>query len=149
MPPKFSLQTVLDVREKRVEALEIELGHLLQEQRKGEEYLARLQTLEASLFARLERQKVGELDLFALEQLHHELTLVQERIEQARQALDMWQRRVDAKRQELIQARQDVEVLETLREKELARYQEEMAHLESRLLDDLYISRAFRRQREW
>lgn len=149
MPPKFSLQTVLDVREKRVETLEIELGHLLQEQRKGEEYLARLQALEASLFARLERQKIGELDLFALEQLHHELTLVQERIEQARQALDMWQRRVDAKRQELIQARQDVEVLETLREKELARYQEEMAHLESRLLDDLYISRAFRRQREW
>lgn len=149
MPPKFSLQTVLDVREKRVETLEIELGHLLQEQRKGEEYLARLQALEASLFARLERQKIGELDLFALEQLHHELTLVQERIEQARQALDMWQRRVDAKRRELIQARQDVEVLETLREKELARYQEEMAHLESRLLDDLYISRAFRRQREW
>ncbi len=149
MPPKFSLQTVLDVREKRVEVLEIELGHLLQEQRKGEEYLARLQALETSLFARLERQKIGELDLFALEQLHHELTLVQERIEQARQALDTWRRRVDAKRQELVQARQDVEVLETLREKELARYQEEIAHLENRLLDDLYVSRAFRHQREW
>ncbi|MCX8024601.1 MAG: flagellar export protein FliJ [Thermanaerothrix sp.] len=149
MPPKFSLQTVLDVREKRVEALEIELGRLLQEQRKGEEYLARLQALEASLMARLERQKIGVLDLFALEHLHHELAIVQEGIEQARQALEMWQQRVAAKRDELVQARQDVEVLETLREKELARYQEEMAHLESRLLDDLYISRAFRRQREW
>ena len=37
MPPKFSLQTVLDVRHSRVEALEIELGKLF----------ARLRELEA------------------------------------------------------------------------------------------------------
>ncbi len=34
MPPKFSLQTVLDVRHSKVEALEIELGQLMQEKRK-------------------------------------------------------------------------------------------------------------------
>ncbi len=149
MPPKFSLQTVLDVRQRRVEALEIELGRLLQEQRKGEELLERLQGLETFLFARIERQQVGEVDVFALERLHHELMRVQDRIEQAREALEIWRQRVAAKRQELVQARQDVEVLEALREKELARYREEMAQVESRLLDDLYISRAFRRQREW
>ncbi|WP_299026652.1 flagellar export protein FliJ [uncultured Thermanaerothrix sp.] len=148
MPPKFSLQSVLDVRQRRVEALEVELGRLLQEQRKGEELLEGLRSLENFLFARIQSQQVGEVDVFALDQLHHELMRVQDHIERTREALEMWRQRVAAKRQELVQARQDAEILEALREKELARYREEMAQVESRLLDDLYISRAFRRQGE-
>jgi len=149
MAPKFSLQSVLDVRQRRVEALEVELGRLLQEQQKGEALLARLQEWQQRLFDQIQVHQIGELDLFTIDQLHRELAGVQERIEQATVALEMWKQKVAAKRQELVQARQDLEVIESLREKELLRYREELARVESRLLDDLYISRAYRQERGW
>jgi flagellar export protein FliJ len=149
MAPKFSLQSVLDVRQRRVEALEVELGRLLQEQQKGEMLLERLREWQQRLFTEIEAQQVGDLDLFAIEQLHRELAGVQERIEQAMAALEIWKQKVAAKRQELVQARQDLEVMESLREKEFLRHREELARIENRLLDDLYISRAYRQERGW
>jgi len=50
MPPKFSLQPVLDYRHNRVEVLEVELGRLLQTQKLGQTIL------EAQNHQSIERQ---------------------------------------------------------------------------------------------
>jgi flagellar export protein FliJ len=147
MPPKFSLQAVLDVRHSRVEALEIELSELLMAQREGEAMLVSLKELQGNIFRLLQEQQSGEIDLFAVAHLRADLVLNQEKIAQVLEALKVLAGRIDAKRQEIVLARQAEETLGTLKRKEIERFNSEQAVRESRAQDDIYIAQAFRQGR--
>lgn len=148
MPPKFALQTVLDVRHSRVESLEIQLGQLLQAQREGMDTLALLETNMQKLFDQLHEKASGDIDLFAVRQLQENVHVTQEQIKRVQEALDLLAQKIDAKRQELVIARQEEEVIKSLKEKELERYLIELAQRENREQDDIYIARAFRQTKE-
>ena len=60
MPPKFSLQTVLDVRHSKVEALEIELGQIQQEKLQKENYLHTLYLAQDKLYESLHQSMSGD-----------------------------------------------------------------------------------------
>lgn len=144
MAPKFSLQTVLDVRHSRVEALEIELGELLAARQEG---LAMLSGLVANLngvYANLRTAQNGVLDLFAIDHLHANIKEIQTRIAQVEEALRILDQQIQAKRAELVAAKQSEETLKTLKTKEIDRYKLELALYESKQQDDVYISHAFR-----
>jgi len=143
MAPAFSLQNVLDLRHSRVEALEVELGQLLQAQLNTQAILDTFLTLQADLMQRLGEEQVGEIDLFAISILHSNILAVDNQITAASEKLSQANQAVDAKRQELIEARQKEETLETLKNKRIEVYNSEVAQNEARVQDDLYIAQAF------
>jgi flagellar export protein FliJ len=145
MPPKFSLQSVLDYRHNRVEVLEIELGKALQAHQRALTFLEALVDSQARLYAQMCECQQGEIDLFMICRLQSSLKMVNERIEKQQAQVQKLSEVVEARRLELIAAKQDEEALETLREKERERYQAEQAQQESRMQDDIYIARAHQR----
>lgn len=147
MPPKFTLQTVLDVRHNRVEALEIELSKLLIRLREAEVDLRLEVERREDLFQRLEKEMGGEMDLFAIQYLRFDLKQALNRIEELALEIQDVNRLIEWKRQEIVAARQAEETLEILKEKERVRFVEEQDRRDARFQDDLYIAQAFR-QRE-
>jgi flagellar FliJ protein len=144
MPPKFSLQPVLDYRHNRVEVLEVELGRLLQTQKRGQTILEALQDSRGRIINQLKDGQQGDIDLFLVSRLRSSLNNINERITQQETYLVELNFQVQEKRQEVISAKQDDEALQTLKDREIERYMTEQAQKENRLQDDIYISRAFR-----
>ena len=144
MPPKFSLQTVLDVRHNRVETLEIELGGLLSAQQEGKDMLTALQTNRMAYLSNLQEAQSGELDLFKIDHLRANIKEIQNRITQVEEALVILEGRIAEKQQELVTAKQAEETLKTIKMKEIERFKFEMARSENKQQDDVYISQAYR-----
>jgi flagellar export protein FliJ len=144
MPPKFSLQNVLEVRHSRVEALEIELGKLQMEQLNIEAQLSTLHDLTVRLMEGLQRSMQGELDMVLLALLRSDLKFVEDTTVKVQTELAQMKLRVETKRRELVAAKQDEEVLQILKRKRLEAYAVEQAEQEARTQDDIYISQAFR-----
>jgi flagellar export protein FliJ len=145
MSPKFALQSVLDYRHSRVEGLEIELAELLKEARQYQELLNKLVQLKLNLLAELTERQAGEMDLFAIRHLRGNIQVVDTHSDQTRAAIVEVNQRVNAKRLEMVQARQEEETLNILKEKEIDRFKLEQSQAEGRQTDDVYISQAFRR----
>lgn len=148
MPPKFSLQPVLDYRHKVLESLEIELGGLLQSQKNGAQFLQKLQDHQKQLFEELHHQQDGIIDLQAVTHLRSNLRAVEERIQRQVSFLAKLERDIEQKRAEVVEAKQDEETLATLKSKEIERYKAEQARQENRLQDDIYIAQAFRKGKD-
>lgn len=145
MPPKFSLQPVLDYRHSRVEALEVELGNLLATRQRGANLLQKLQDYRQHLFQDLYEQQNGEMDLTAVNQLRLNVKIVEERIQQQLAYLAELDQQIEVKRAEIVTAKQEEETLLTLKRKEIDRYKIEQARQESSMQDDIYIAQAFRK----
>ena len=82
MPPKFSLQNVLDIRKSKVEGLEVELGKLIAAKQQMEELLTALYENRTSLLEQLFLEQQGEMDLFNLSMLRANIVATDERIQQ-------------------------------------------------------------------
>lgn len=145
MPPKFSLQSVLDFRQMRVEIIEVELGRLVQAQQHGKAFLDALYNSRSRILQQLSESQSGEIDMFLIASLHANLDSVNQHIAQQEARLEELSEQIITKKQELLQAKQDDKTLETLKNHELERYQFEQTRIEGRLQDDIYISRAYRR----
>ena len=145
MAPKFSLQAVLDYRHNRVEALEMEYGKLQDARQQGLTMQAETRQLIGQLYNRLQESQNGELDLFVIQHLRSDITTTQERLVQITAALALLDEKIEAKRQEMITARQSEETLNTLKDKEQNRWLAERKRAENSQQDDTYISQAFRR----
>jgi flagellar export protein FliJ len=148
MAPKFSLQTVLDVRHSRVEALEIELSELNMARREGEVMLSQLNEQQAALFAQLHVEQSGNLDLVKIDLLRSNVVQNHEKINQVKEALAMLAEKIETKRLEVVAARQAEETLAILKRKEIDQFNLDQATRDSREQDDIYISKAYRQNRE-
>ena len=147
MAPRFSLQNVLDIRHNQVEAVEIELSNLLARQLELESRLASLQQVKAHLLDGLAAAMTGEINLHSIHLQQNDLALVSEYIDTTDAELQEMIRRVNEKRQELVQAKQSEEMLQVLKRKRIEQYNAEQAQIESRAQDDLYIARGFKQRR--
>jgi flagellar FliJ protein len=143
MPPKFSLQSVLDFRHSWVEKLEIELGNMMHSLQQGETLLETLEVNRYDLFQELTRQQTGDFDMFKITTIRKNINMLNEQIDQVKALLEELRAQVEAKRLEVIQAKQDEEVLVKLKDKEGERYRIEQIQIENRFQDDIYISTAF------
>ncbi len=146
MPPKFSLQTVLDVRHTRVEKLEGELAELVHAQTEGKMLLISLAELQDDQFVQLQELQSGNIDLFRVARLRENIEQTKEKIVQVQEALIIIAEKMEAKRKELVTARQDEEVLDTLRRKEVEEWTQEQDRQERNTQDDIYIARAYRQR---
>ena len=144
MPPTFSLQNVLDIRHDLVEALEVELGRLLQLKVSQQSLLDHYLELQSDLMVKLAAAQTGELDLFHLRMLQENILSIDNLITSAREKLFKIITAVENKQAEVIKARQNEETLATLKNKRLEIYNAELAQYEAHVQDDIYISQAFR-----
>jgi flagellar export protein FliJ len=144
MPPKFSLQNVLDLRHDLVEALEVELSRLIQLKVTHQEALDAYLVLQKDLMGKLVEAQTGEMDLFKIKMLHENVLTVDRQIITARENLKKISDAVETKLAELIKARQSEETLETLKNKRIETFNAEQAQSEARAQDDIYIAQAFR-----
>lgn len=147
MAPKFSLQNVLDLRHGKVELLEIELGKLTTIHRETQTLHASLQQYQASLLNQLNDAQTGELDMVKLNLLRLNILQLNRHIELVVLELKKQTLEIDAKRAELVKAKQSEETLEILKRKRNEVYMAEQVQLEAQAQDDIYIARAFRNQR--
>ena len=148
MPPKFSLQTVLDVRHSRAEALEVEFSKLLAREQLIFHEIETLENNKDSLMAKLHEQMVGDMDLFVVAHIRANINQHVSAIDNCHLALANLQIEIESKRRQLISARQAEETLDILKKKEIKRFHElEVAH-ENKEQDDVYISRNFQKRQE-
>ncbi len=148
MPPKFSLQSVLDVRKSKVESLEIELGKMLSAKQNLEMLLNSLYEIRTDLLEKLFLEQQGEMDLFHLSILRANIVATDERIQHTVKAINEQEIKIDQKRKEIVLAKQDEEVLEILKNKQTDQFMKDMAEKEAKQQDDIYIAQAFRQKQE-
>ncbi len=148
MPPRFSLQTVLDYRHNRVEKLEQELSILLREEMESRRTLEMLLSTQFHLNDRLTQCLQDEVDLVNVRHLQMELKAIEGRIRRQRKSLESLGNQIAAKRNELIKAKQDEETLVILKDKEIERFLAMESRKELRLQDDIYNAKAYRRIHE-
>lgn len=148
MPPKFSLQNVLDLRKSKVESLEIELGKLLSAKQEMEMLLNSLYETRTDLLEKLFLEQQGEMDLFNLSMLRANIVATDERIQLVMKNIAEQELKIDQKRQEIVLAKQDEETLEILKDKQRVAFEKEMAEKEAKQQDDIYIAHAFRQRQE-
>lgn len=146
---KFTLQAVLDARHSWVEALEIQLSQLFRDRQNLLDQLQNLKDKLEELFDALEdTMKAEEMDLFLMKRLHLNISFVDQQIDQTEKNIKKIEERINNKRKELVLAKQEEEVMEILKEKEYQRLLDQIAIADARLLDDIYVSRAFRMSQE-
>jgi flagellar export protein FliJ len=148
MAPKFSLQNVLDVRHGRVELLEVELGKLMVAQQQVELQLSTLYEFHKNLLDELEIVQSDDIDIVKSGMLRLNLSQVNSYIKSLALELVKRKREVEAKRVELVKAKQAEETLEILKRKRHDVYLAEQILIEARMQDDIYIARAFRNQQQ-
>ena len=144
MPTPFRLQSVLDYRHNRVEALEIELSQLLNLREQQIAHLEDLKRTKNALLHDLYQAQEGELDMIRLTQVQATLRQLENRVRQQQRVLLKLESIVAKKKSEVTEAKQDEEVLQTLKDKNEARIRAEVNLRENRLQDDIYIAQAHR-----
>jgi flagellar biosynthesis chaperone FliJ len=146
--PVFSLQAVLDVRHSRVEALEITLGKLLAEERAGRERQDLLRAQQTELMQRMvNAMHADELDIVQVDLLRRNLLASEIESARVQTILNELARMVVLKRNELLKAHQDEEVLETLKEQRNEVFRNEQKAKEASQQSDVYIAQAFRQRK--
>lgn len=134
---QFSLDTVLDYRRQVQDSLQVELSALTAQVRRQEGVLTAAREKYAAINREYCGKKAGGMTI--AEVRGYEIALeVQERIAAAEAAaLKKLQRQAEAKRRELVGAKQDASSVEKLREKKLLIYTKDLEKSEEQFIDDL------------
>lgn len=144
MPPKFSLQSILEYHHNRVEKLEMELGLLNQQKKSIEEMIERLSAKKIDLYDELVAHQEGELDLKMIDHIRQNINHIQLQVVQQTNKKAETEKAISKKRVELVDAKKEEAVFEKLKEKEHEQWLEKVNQSEKDALSDLYISQAFR-----
>jgi flagellar export protein FliJ len=142
MPPKFSLQNVLDYRHSKVEKLEVIFGRTQNQLLLAKEQLAVMQSERDTLLKDLGSYQNGDLNLQKILQARTFLKRVQKSMDRQKLEIDRLSVEAENARLALIQAKQDEVALEKLSQKELQVFTDKDNLREKQQQDDIYISQA-------
>jgi flagellar export protein FliJ len=142
MPPKFSLQNVLDYRHSKVEKLEVILGRLHHQLQTAKEQLAAMEQEKQHLMEELGTYQNGNLNLQKILQARTFLKRIQKGMDRQKAEIENLTVETENTRLALVQAKQDEVALEKLSEKELQVYTDRANMREKQQQDDIYISQA-------
>lgn len=145
---KFSLQSVLDVRHSRLEAVELEMAQAQAVRAQHAATLVALEEQHTRLLDDLRQlQTRRTLDLGALTFTRSTLARTEAEIRAQRIRLAEAEALVEKVREALVAAKQDEETLIALKDKVMEAEAREQNRLAEAEVDDLNISRAFRKTR--
>lgn len=138
---RFQLETVLDYKQQVLDGLMTELGALQERVRRQEEVRDAARARLAEYSAEYEEKKQTGLSIVdALEYQSGQEYLV-DRLDREQEELEKRRRQAEAKRQEVVRARQDTFSLERLKELRRKEYEAELLKEEERRIDDLTATR--------
>lgn len=137
----FSLDTVLDYRRQIQDALQVELGVLTEEVRRQELALAAAKRKYAGINEEFRQKKAEGMSVAELRGYDTALEVQEKVILRETERLKTLQKRMEAKRRELVSAKQDASSVEKLREKKLQAYTKEQEKSEEQFIDDLVGAR--------
>ena len=133
---RFSLETVLDYKQQVLDALQKEHGVIMAQVKEQEEYLAGLEAdyrdMDAE-FCQRKREGITILDAMRYEQY---LRAMERQIQQAVYRLEELRRQEEAKRLEVVAAKQDTSSIEKLKEKKLDSYNKAVQKSEEAMIDE-------------
>ncbi len=133
----FSLETVLDYKQQILASLQAEHGAILAQVREQERLIEELEAEYQQMdgeFAQRKLEGIAILDAMKYEQY---LRAMERQIQQALEDLAQLQKKEEAKRAEVVTAKQDTSSIEKLREKKLDHYKKAMQKNEEAMIDEL------------
>lgn len=138
---QFQLQSVLDFKQKALEDLMVELdqalSRMMAQEYKRDQAQERLTEYDLS-FA--EKRAEGFTNIDALEYETGQQVLLR-RLRQEQQLLEQRERELEAKREQVIDARQETRAIEKLKELRRSEYDAAALKEEEKMLDDLTAAR--------
>jgi flagellar FliJ protein len=138
---RFSLDTVLDYRRQVQDALQVELGALTALVRQQEKVLLEEEAVYAALNREYREKKQEGMSIADMRTYETGLEVQEGRIRQAAELLRQRLAEMEAKRGELVKAKQDASSVEKLREKKLGAYHKDLEKSEEQFIDDLVGAR--------
>ena len=133
----FSLETVLDYKQQILASLQAEHGAILAQVREQERLIEELEAEYQQMdgeFAQRKLEGSAILDAMKYEQY---LRAMERQIQLALEDLAQLQKKEEAKRAEVVTAKQDTSSIEKLREKKLDHYKKAMQKNEEAMIDEL------------
>jgi len=138
---QFSLQKLLEVRERLEQQAAAKLGHLQLLEAEARKRLALKEDERERQLQAWREKNQGELDISELEAYQRWLEALAEAISQQRALIDQLKESVKQQTEEFLATRRKREMLEKIREKEYAEFRKEMQGREQRELDDIAATR--------
>lgn len=138
---QFRLQKVLDLRVRLEKEAAIEVARLESERLKAEKELRQLYRQREQLLIAWRQHTRGKLDTWELALHQRRVAAVDALMKQQEEALRDLMVRLQAQREILLQARCRRQILEKLRDKDYARFQQELRRREQRELDEIATER--------
>ena len=133
---RFSLETVLDYKQQVLEALQTEHGAILARVKEQEELLRELEEAYRRLDGEFSQRKLEGIAILDAMRYEQYLRAAEREIEMAVEDLEALRRQEEAKRAEVISAKQDTSALEKLREKKLAGYNKAVQKKEEAMIEE-------------
>ncbi len=143
---QFSLQRVLELRERLEEQAAQELGHLQSLEIDARRTLALQDSQRGQQLSAWREISQGVLDIGELETYQRYLELLDQEIDQQRALVQELAASVRQQTEKYLAARRKREMLEKLKEKEYAEYHRELLGKEQRELDDIAATRFMQRE---
>lgn len=137
---KFSLEPVLRYKESLVDLFQMELATLEQRARQARAVRDALKTqIEHSNAELRDRLDQGRLDVDEVNRYRIYAADLSRRLDRQQAIVADLEAQVASKREELLEVRQDQEMLEELKQRQLERFQEEVHQAEAQLIDESAI----------
>jgi flagellar FliJ protein len=135
----FSLQPVLSYRESLVDMRTRELAHLETMRRQARAHLDALRQARHDAWLVLQQKRVGSVNMVEMAYYGRYLERLEGIIDEAAQHVVTLNERVEAKRQELLDAVEQKKILEKLRDKARQRFLEKLEQADAELQDEMAL----------
>lgn len=137
---RFSLETVLDYKQQVLSSLQSEHGAILAQIREQEELIEDLEAAYRHMdheFGRMKLEGINILDAMKYEQY---LRAMERQIKEAYEHLAELQKREEAKRNQVVEAKKETSSIEKLKEKKLDAYNKAAQKAEEAAIDEFVMT---------
>lgn len=138
---QFSLDTVLEYKQQVLDSLQAEHGALADLVRRQELTLAGVKSRYAKTNREYREKAAAGMQVAEAITYETGLQVLEREIFRETEKLQNFRRQADAKRREMVSAKQDTASIENLRERKLDSYLKEYRKREERFIDDLVCAR--------
>lgn len=140
---RFQLEPVLNFKQQKLDALMVELGAAQEKVRLQDEVRASVHRRFTAYGVEYEEKKENGISVMDALKYQSCLDALDRELRREEQKLRVLQEQAEAKRQEVVAARQDTYSLEKLRDMRRKEYDSAVAKEEEKQIDDLTIARRF------
>ena len=137
---RFSLETVLDYKQQVLDSLQMEHGVIMAQVRRQEEYLEGLEEDYRETDAEFGQQKLEGIAILDAMWYEQYLRAMERQIQQAVLRLEELRKQEEAKRAEVVAAKQDTSSIEKLKEKKLDSYNKAVQKNEEAVIDEFVMT---------